>query len=194
MASSAEMPTALATSVESTLQHIRLIQRREARLAQARTDALVQLLHSIGTEFRAGRLTQVQLISLQASVRALGIVGVKTFWNEAVDVEWTSLLTAAKKLPNGPAGTWVGEYPYQQGACVPQSGFSVVYVLFDQANEPCYVGSTKHFSDRLRNHRRDGKQFVRWQAYPCRDREHAYEVEERLLKEHMPYLNRKASR
>ncbi|WP_158688502.1 hypothetical protein [Streptomyces pseudogriseolus] len=33
------MHAALAASVESTLQHIRLIQQREARLAEARTDA-----------------------------------------------------------------------------------------------------------------------------------------------------------
>ncbi|EMF31102.1 hypothetical protein H114_00697 [Streptomyces gancidicus BKS 13-15] len=39
MSHSAEMHAALAASVESTLQHIRLIQQREARLAEARTDA-----------------------------------------------------------------------------------------------------------------------------------------------------------
>lgn len=67
-------------------------------------------------------------------------------------------------------------------------------MLFDEANVPCYVGSTKRLSDRLRQHKKDGKPFVRWQAHPCRDRDHAYELEVRLLEQHLPYLNKKASR
>lgn len=188
------LPGDLADSVESTLQHIELIQHKESRLAQARMDALGQVLHRIGTEHKAGRLTQLQLTTVLNTIRKLNIAGASTLWNQSVAVDWVSLVQAAKKLPNGPEGSWVGEYPYPQNSCVPQSGFSVVYVLFDERNRPCYVGSTKSFSARLRKHWKDGKRFASWQAHPCRDRNHAYEVEDRLLKQHLPYLNKKASR
>jgi predicted GIY-YIG superfamily endonuclease len=68
-----------------------------------------------------------------------------------------------------------------------------VYVLFDAAGEPCYIGSTQNFRERARVHR-TGIAYERWVAYPCTDREAAYELETRLLKEHKPYRNKKRGR
>ncbi|MBL1120211.1 GIY-YIG nuclease family protein [Streptomyces sp. 110] len=70
----------------------------------------------------------------------------------------------------------------------------VVYALFDARNDPCYLGSTDQFRTRIGKHVKDGKVFTSWQAYPCPDREAAYVLEDRLLKERLPSLNKKASR
>ncbi|MCZ4514524.1 GIY-YIG nuclease family protein [Streptomyces sp. ActVer] len=188
------LPEDLGTSVSAALQHIQIIQAKEARLAAARREALRQTLHRIGTEHRTGNLTDVQLCAAFQAVRQLNMPGRMAAWDEIVGVPWKRTLQLAKRLPNGPEGTWIGEYPFQPSTVAPISGVAVVYVLFDEANCPCYVGSTDKFRARMGAHEKSGKHFVRWQAHPCHDREHAYLVEDRLLRQHKPYLNRKASR
>lgn len=189
-----QVPEPLASSMRSTLQHIRLIQEKEARLAEARRAALSQTLHRIGTDYRTGQLTQAQLCAALQEIRELDMSGRMNMWDEIVGVPWKRLLQVARQLPNGPEGSWVGEYPIPAHTARPISGTAVVYVLFDDRNEPCYVGSTARFSARMTAHEKDGKRFVRWQAHPCDDREHAYRLEDRLLRRHKPYLNQKASR
>lgn len=189
-----ELPEPLADSLAGTLQHIRLIQEKEARLAEARQGALEQALHRIGSDFRTGRISQHQLCLALLEIRSLEMSGRMNAWDEIVGVSWKRLSQMAKQLPNGPEGSWVGDYPIPLNAPRPIYGVPVVYVLFDEANEPCYVGSTDKFSPRMTAHEKSGKRFVRWQAHPCDDREHAYRLEDRLLKRHKPYLNRKASR
>ncbi|MFE2164831.1 GIY-YIG nuclease family protein [Streptomyces sp. NPDC059447] len=188
------IPEPLAGSLASTLQHIRLIQEKEARLATARREALAQVLHRIGTEYRTGSITQHQLCMALLEIRSLEMSGRMTAWDEIVGVSWKRLSQIAKHLPNGPEGSWIGEHPIPDGAPRPIYGVPVVYVLFDATNEPCYVGSTDKFSARMTAHHKNGKRFVRWQAHPCDDREHAYRLEDRLLRRHKPYLNQKASR
>jgi hypothetical protein len=189
-----ELPVGLGTAVSATLQHIQLIQAKEDRLAAARREALMQVLHQIGTDYRTGRLTHRELCAALVAIRNAKQPGAMKAWDEIVGTPWKRLAQSAKRLPNGPEGAWVGEYPIGADAPAPLNGDSVVYVLFDEANEPCYVGSTNQLRPRLRRHAKDGKHFVRWQAHPCDDREHAYQIEDRLLRQHMPYLNRKASR
>lgn len=189
-----DLPEALHASLTATLRHIELIQNKEARLAEARRNALTQALHRIGSDFRTGQLTQAQLYTAFAAVRSLEMPGRKNMWDEIVGVSWQRMVQLCKQLPNGPEGSWVGDYPIPADAPRPIYGVPVVYVLFDEANEPCYVGSTDKLSARMNAHVKDGKRFVRWQAHPCEDREHAYRLEDRLLRRHKPYLNRKASR
>lgn len=189
-----ELPADLKTSLDGTLQHIRLIQEKETRLAEARRGALEQALHRIGSDYRTGRITQHQLCIAVAEINNLQMPGRMKAWDQIVGISWKRLTQLARQLPNGPAGSWVGEYPIPLDAPRPIYGVPVVYVLFDEANVPCYVGSTDKFSPRMTAHEKSGKRFVRWQAHPCDDREHAYQVEDRLLKRHKPYLNRKASR
>jgi predicted GIY-YIG superfamily endonuclease len=189
-----DLPDDLTLSIEATLQHIRLIQDKERRLAEARKSALTQTLHRIGTEYRMGRITQHQLCRALLEVRSLEMPGAMKAWDEIVGISWHRLTQMARQLPNGPEGSWVGEYPIPLNAPRPIYGVPVVYVLFDEANEPVYVGSTDKFSPRMTAHEKSGKRFVRWQAHPCDDRDHAYRLEDRLLKQHKPRLNRKASR
>lgn len=189
-----ELPPDLSHSLASTLQHIRLIQEKEARLAEARRNALAQALHRIASDYRTGRITQHQLCIAFTEIRDLNMPGRMSAWDQIVGLSHRRVIQLAKQLPNGPEGSWVGEYPIPLNAPRPIYGVPVVYVLFDEANEPCYVGSTDKFSPRMTAHEKSGKRFVRWQAHPCDDREHAYRLEDRLLRRHKPYLNRKASR
>ncbi|MEH0417874.1 GIY-YIG nuclease family protein [Streptomyces sp. B21-083] len=188
------IPEDLATSMSATFQHIGLIQAKEDRLAEARWDALRQVLHRIGAEYRAGAITYTQLCGVLTAVRATKQQGAMRLWDDIVGVPWQRLAQYGKRLPNGPEGSWVGDYPIPADAPMPIYGVPVVYVLFDEANAPCYVGSTDKLSPRLTAHAKNGKHFVRWQAHLCDDRDHAYRLEDRLLRQHKPYLNRKASR
>lgn len=110
-----------------------------------------------------------------------------------------------KYVPTGPHGSWTNYDPHWHDAIpdwvsytpsdenpMPRRGQSVVYIFYDATNTPCYVGSTGDFSARLKRHLRDKKPIRVWVAYPCASREEAYALEDRLLKECKPYLNKKA--
>lgn len=184
----------VAITLAATLQHIEAVHARQAKLLAARESAEEQLLHRLGSAFRCGEIGVSELIQVYSRYKDLDIVGRSKRWNKHVGIHWQSMAAMSERGLNGPEGTWIGDWPVHYLAPAPAKGISVVYVLFDAENEPCYVGSTKNFRQRLNDHAKDGKVFVRWQAYPCRDREHAYQLEDRLLKERLPHLNRKASR
>ena len=106
---------------------------------------------------------------------------------------------ARRNAPNDPASAgWVGEFDGELYAAIPgprpPDGTPVVYVLYAADATPVYCGSTHRFKQRLKAHYREGKRFVAWRAVPCVDREQAYLLEDRLLKQSCPPLNRKASR
>jgi len=180
------------TSRNATLQHIELLNRRITKLMEAREQAEVQLLHRAASEYRANQLTISEVIDLFAAYRDVGSQGKTRRWNAAFPVAYQAMSYMLR--PNGPEGTWVGEWPSPEDSACPARGVAVVYVLFDEANQPCYVGSTGQFRARLNQHAKDGKKFARWQAHPCADRELAYQLEERLLRENLPYLNRRTGR
>lgn len=184
----------LGPSVASTLQHIERLREKEEKLQSARHQAEEQFLARIGSSFRCGDINHHQLVAVFERYKDMRLVGRLTRWDAHVSITWKQMCYLRVQLPNGPEGSWVGDYPFLPEQPAPISGVSVVYVLFDETNEPCYVGSTHTFRTRLAGHRKAGKDFVRWQAHPCRDREHAYLLEDRLLKEHLPRLNRKAGR
>lgn len=187
------LPEALATSISSTLQHIARLREKEAKLARAIHDSLSQVLHRLGMAHRSGEITDEQLLPVFQEISDSKIPGRKVLWDELVDVNYGQMLHVEKRLPNGPNGSWVGEYPFAADAPTPWKGVSVVYVLFDADNVPCYVGSTLKFRLRLAQHNKDGKRFVRWSAYRCKDRDDAYRLETQLLQEHKPYLNRRST-
>lgn len=184
----------LGPSIASTIQHIERLREKELKLESARHEAEEQFLARVGSAFRCGDLDLHQLAAVFDRYKAMELVGRLTRWDAHISVTWKQMCYLRGRLPNGPEGSWIGEYPVLAGCPAPMSGVAVVYVLFDAANEPCYVGSTHTLRVRLSKHHKDGKDFVRWQAHPCRDREHAYLLEDRLLKEHLPRLNRKAGR
>lgn len=199
------MVEGLSESTNATLQHVLLLQERALRLERARVEAENQMLHRIGSAHRCGEITDDDLQALWEQYRATGITGRSKRWNANIDIAWVEMQRrlstafhaerrARISTPNGPEGSWVGVWPRGSNDPSPEIGVSVVYVLFDELNEPFYVGSTNGFRSRLAVHVKDGKPVARWQAHPCRDRDHAYQVETRLLKEHKPRMNQKAGR
>jgi hypothetical protein len=91
--------------------------------------------------------------------------------------------------PTEEDGSWVGEWPLPDSAARPPKGQSVVYVLYGKRDRAVYVGSTDNFQVRMKAHQAGGKRWNSWTAFPCADREEAYEVEAEYLDEYMPQLN-----
>lgn len=179
-------------SLDSTLQHIALLRERQDHLRDTQVRAENQLLHRAAAAYVAGSIGDVELADLYMAYSAVAVPGYLIRWNHAIPIDARRMKHVLSNAPNGPHGTWHGTYPVDGGP-VPLDGASVVYVLYDDENQPCYVGSTHKMRFRLKCHARD-KSFTTWTAYRCEDREAAYQLEERLLAEHQPYLNKKRYR
>jgi hypothetical protein len=182
-------------STQATIQQIEMLVARQAKLAALQSEAEAQMLHRLGTAFKQGRITDAQFVAVFKQYGQMGIPGRSRRWLENTGITWGFMLHKVKYgQPNGTEGTWIGTWPLATDAVAPLSGVPVVYVLFGPDNEPCYVGSSAQFRQRIRQHAKDGKIFTSWQAYPCQDREHAYELEVRVLRERMPSQNKRAGR
>lgn len=181
--------------LDATLQHLEMIADRRKKLLENQIEAEEQLLHRAGLLYRSGDLDLDGLCELYNRYKDVDPGRPRSaLWNQNIAIPWNQMPHVARLRPNGPAGTWVGGCPLGSDESAPRRGQCVVYVLYGDDNEPCYVGSTQDLRARLKGHVSTGKVFARWQAYPCDDREAAYQLEERLLREHMPPLNRRMGR
>lgn len=188
-----------ATAYASTLQHIDLLTGKRWKLIYAQAKAEEQVIHRAAVDYRAGHLDIEGLFDVYEYLKPRAVEGFRARWNIHMPDEAKSRVIRhsvyrKRRFTPDDDGVWRGAFPFGTTERYPPTGTSVVYVLFDDANAPCYVGSTADFCARAKAHHKDGKPFVRWMAYPCTDREAAYDLEARLLREHMPYLNRKAGR
>ena len=181
-------------SFAATAAHIRRLGNKETTLTAAREAAEVQAFHALGSAYRTGEICFRELYRYFLEVRALRLPGQGTRWSEQVGIDTNEMILRGRWIPNGTEGTWFGNWPIGRDDSAPKDGQNVVYVLFDVENEPCYVGSTSKLRQRMRRHEKDGKTFLRWQAYPAEDREAVYRLEDRVLRERLPKLNVKASR
>lgn len=184
--------------LDATYQHISMLYRKQQMLRSSQIAAEEQFLHRLSALYSSEAITEVELALMYRAYADYAVPGFMKRWDAAVPVPagrmqyiLTDLKTKQRHIPNGPDETWRGEWPYAVGDRLPVSGTCVVYVLYDKMTAPCYVGSTQDLSARLKAHHKDGKPFVRWTAFPCADREAAYRLEEKLLGEHQPYLNKK---
>lgn len=184
----------------ATLDHLALIRGKWEKLQAAQIAAEEQLLHRVGRMYEAREIGELQLIALYEAFSAVALPGYTKRWNAAVPLSAkripnlrTHLQYLLQNAPNMPDGTWRGTRPIGSGP-IPVDGIPVVYVLYDAENGPCYVGSSEKFRARLQSHERDDKPFVRWSASRCSDREAAYQIEDRLLAEFKPYLNKRRGR
>lgn len=187
--------------LDATYQHISLLRRKQEILRSSQIAAEEQFLCRLGQLYSAREITEVELAFMYRSYADFAVPGFLKRWQENVPVPpqrvqyiLRDMKTTERHAPNGPNGTWHGSWPLAHGDRVPMYNTCVVYVLYDAANAPCYVGSTQHLSSRLKGHHKDGKAFAAWTAFPCADREAAYQLEEKLLAEHQPYLNKKRYR
>jgi hypothetical protein len=200
--------TAVPDEMAASVQHLELIgesidslRAKIARLEVARTETLRQIAAASKRAIGDRRWGREEMFDLY---EALNTPGFFTAWNAAglphparlrAEVEM-----ARRNAPNDLAsGGWLGEFDWEHPIGVipsphPPNWTPVVYVLYAPDAEPVYCGSTEHFKQRLKAHHREGKRFAAWRASPCADREQAYILEDRLLKQSCPPLNRKASR
>lgn len=179
----------------ATIEHIAQISGKMRILYDRQVDAEMQVIHRIACDFESGRIGPHELYAAFARLRAVAATGFVKRWNARFSDPYNTrrMIHMHLHLPDLD-GNWRGPFPLAPDEIAPPTGQSVVYVLFDDANAPCYVGSSEQFRTRLKNHERDGKPVTRWLAYPCSDREAAYLLEEKLLREHRPYLNKRVSR
>lgn len=194
--------------LHATAQHLELIHRKLDKLTSAKRDSWEQILTALARVAKRNTVkpTPEELLPLLDVMRNTYGTGYSKVWNAHLGPMYAAQRVrnevAMRKTrrdyvegnrPNGPRpDTWVGEVGIP-GPC-PIFGQAVVYVLFDGLNVPVYVGSTENFYKRLQVHVREKSGITRWTAYACQDREHAYRLEDRLLKQHMPPMNRKRGR
>ena len=186
------------TGLEATHQHIVLLNGKRDRLLAAQLAAEEQFLTHVARLREAGSLSEAELALIYGSYADCAAPGYMKRWKAAIPVSAARLQrllrSPGRGAPNMPDGTWRGAWPLAEDAPLPPAGACVVYVLYDAANEPCYVGSSQNLRARLRSHKTAGKEFAWWTAFACADRETAYRLEERLRSEYQPYLNKKRSR
>lgn len=108
-------------------------------------------------------------------------------WGSGPDV--STVQVRFDPAPNHDDGSWSGEWPLKSGDHAPPTSANVVYVLRDGNGAPLYAGSTSRFRHRMKEHRKLGKEWARWTAFPCADRAAAYEAEAVLINELEPPLN-----
>jgi hypothetical protein len=182
---------------EATLVHCELIRRKIDQLHQTLRESMGQLYICADREYRDGHVTLDDLGALYQRARGLG-PGFAGLWSDHMSITPSDVRHHMQYHPPVPNGErqhyWSGPYPYDRAAPRPLKGVAVVYVLYDAMNEPVYLGSTGAFADRMRAHRKKGKQFVWWLAYPCGTREAAYLLEGGLLAARKPPLNIKVGR
>lgn len=181
---------------KATVDHIGIIARKRERLSEMQQDAEAQLLHRAAADYASGAISWCDLFEVYEAYRVHALPGYGKRWNAVMPISWNRLVSLVRhgdRFRPDPDGSWRGAHPFEPEQTTPPNGQTVVYVLYDEENTPCYVGSTEHFRSRMSAHVSGGKRFVRWIAYPCTSRAAGYALESRLLAEHMPYLNKKAS-
>lgn len=182
-----------ATGVEptfaATAQHLELLSRKRLRLEEAQREATSQYVLAVARAYASGEIGDVELHDAYMHLREISLPGFSTQWRDAGLPQSNVLKLMARRAPRDEP--WSGTFPLKAGEEWPPKGAFVVYVLFDAEGVVCYVGSTKHFNNRMKAHVRDGKAFVRWQAWSCVDRQAAYEMESRFLQQHRPYYNKR---
>jgi predicted GIY-YIG superfamily endonuclease len=174
-----------------TEQHIRLLQAKRDRLTRALVEAEAQYIVAVAREFDSGRIAWAELYRTYQVIRDGGLAGFSSRWLAVLPytVQKMRLMANAQEIQEWagcgtqiePSGNW------------PPKGTCVVYVLSRDDGEPTYVGSTHNFSTRLGRHRHAGKAWASWRAYRCRDRQHAYEVEARFLRQFKPEQNKRGA-
>jgi len=198
------IPEELAASV----QHLRNLEAsitslraKMDRVDAARLDTVEQI--ATAATRHANRRDAVALLALYESLNCPGFT---TAWvrNGLPHPQRmrADVAAIARHRPNDPSsGGWVGEWtvdghgwPGRIEGNYPGRGMPVVYVLYGADASPVYCGSSEQFLVRLKAHHRDGKVFVAWRAVPCRSREDAFRLEDQLLRQHCPPLNRRAGR
>jgi hypothetical protein len=180
------------TGYEVALSHVALLAQRRDKLTRQKAGAEEAYLRQVAAAHKRGELGIDGLAEAYYDYREVADSGYSYRWDIIVHIPAAKLAGYAKsrphREPNGPDGSWHGHFPFGDGP-TPGVGVSVVYVLYDASDGICYIGSTASFRSRLHCHAKDGKEFARWHAYPCKNRRTAFDLEYQLIRKHQPYLN-----
>lgn len=182
------------TAHSSTEQNIALLASKRDRLNLRLSEAFEQYAAEVARSWKRRDLDWHGLKRAYKVGRRESIPNAPVIWKAAGLPSINKITHMLLHQPDTDVGFWHGSYPWGPRDLIPNRGENVVYVLFTEDLEPCYVGSTRWFAERARDHRRDGKTWSYWIAYPCRDREEAYQMEERFLQQYLPGLNKRAGR
>lgn len=180
----------------ATVQHIQLLAERRHRLERAQLEAEEQFVHAVARELASGAIGLAELERAYVAVQGSALGGFATKrWQQHLPgiLQIRAQIGNAIRAEAAALEVWSGPFPIEDHRTMPGAGICVVYVLYDQHFEPCYVGSTGALGTRLAEHVRTGKSWSFWQAHRCRDRRHAYAVETQFLQQYKPYLNAKAT-
>jgi hypothetical protein len=172
----------LLDGLEASLRQFEALSQKISRLCDAQEDTERHVIHRTATLWHDGclQLSEVQQTYDRILSSGSTLEDFETEWELAglpSELEMDDWLWTPRSWRSVD-----GDVPPQRGVCV-------VYILYDAKNMPCYVGSTKDLRSRLKAHRRAGKPTNWWAAHECKDRAAAFEMEDRLLKDQMPYLN-----
>lgn len=179
------------TSHHATLQHMALISGKRDKLEAALLSSEEQFFAAIKRDWDARVITTTVLLGTYFLVtRQNKLPAFKKRW-EAAGLPSAQKMNAIIKRESSVEPCWSGGRDHA-GEKRPMKDQCVVYVLFDEL-DPVYVGSTQHFAMRFSEHRKT-KEWTTWVAYPARDREHAYELEEKFHRMYLPKLNKKVGR
>lgn len=202
--------TELVTGTKATLDHIIMIDRKIDGLRDKKFDAEEVFLSRVRLMYDKRLFTIDDLVRFaECECPCFFEPEWEERWEEAglppVNTLRDIWCEGMKYTATGPHGSWTNYHPRFDDAlpdrvsCTPSDenpmpprGQNVVYVLYDAFGTPCYVGSSGDFPTRLKWHLKDGKPVRVWIAYPCASRKAAYALEDRLLKQYKPYLNKKA--
>lgn len=187
----------------ATASHLVIVQRQLDKLAKVKDESWAQLIAGTKRLYLSGKLGMPELCAIASTMKDQYGHGFTKIWDPGMPMQvsyaklviWARGVESERKnaefnRPNGPGPlSWNGHFPLSKDQPMPQRGHAVVYVLFDEANVPSYVGSTENWWARMADHQKFKSGLKNWVAHLCRDREHAFTEEDRLLKEHMPRMN-----
>lgn len=180
-----------------SLASLAALNDRRLWLTERQEMVSAQIIHRCAVAYRAGEIAAEAMQALYRELRDNNPPGWSKAWAAAglpcIREVNAFIRRAALDAPNESDGSWSGGNPIVR-APRPSAGTAVVYLLYDEAGDPVYLGSTASFVARLSAHRHAGKSFAFWRAWPCADREDAYRREEQMLRQALPRLNVKAGR
>lgn len=167
-------------------------QQERVRATDALVHAEIDFLTTLAERHRAGVVTWAQLDAAYRLVAYNGgfaAPGGVARWKEIVGVPRSGMIAKVQEEAVNSDGAWSGHTPLEEGEFFPPDDQSVVYLLFDVDNVPVYVGSTARLKTRLAQHQSD-KVWTQWVAYRCENRQAAYELETRYLRQYKPRYNK----
>jgi hypothetical protein len=164
----------LPIALQSSAQHIGLIQDKRRRLAAALMGAELQFLVVLRREYEAGDVTWAQMRDAYRMLSAGKLRGLQSRWMDAISVGPKKVNANAKLEAAGAGRVWREHWPLERrGRYVetyPPSGQRVVYVLLDVDKRPLLRGSTDECRRRFATHDAHGLRWSSWTALGCGDR------------------------